>query len=211
MNEEFATELRQKFPYFSADLTEKVLQHGSYAELNGGAEILRKGQYVKVIPLVLEGLIRVYSRFEDRELLLYYIEPAESCIMSFAASLQSAPSEVYADVAERSRTVLLPASEVREWVHQFPHLNELFFNQYNRRYLDLLQTVEQLLFNRMDERLIDYLKDRSRMHPEREYLKLRHRQIADELGTSREVVSRVIKKLERQGLIEQSDYGIKVL
>ena len=173
-------------------------------------QILREGEYVKVIPLVLEGLLKVVSSYEEKELLLYYIEPAESCIMSFSAGLWHFPSKVFAIAEEDTKAILLPVELVQEWVRIYPSLNDLFFQQFNKRYEDLLQTIHHVLFDKMDKRLYDHLKEKSSLLGE-DILDLRHHQVARELGTAREVVSRVLKKLEKENKVVQLEKGIKIL
>ncbi len=192
------------------DLRAEMEAHAILQEVPQGTEILREGQYVKVIPLVLDGLIKVYSRHEDKELLLYYIKSQESCIMSFAAGMKNEPSKIFAVAEEDTRVLLLPTDKVAQWVRQFPDVNQLFFQQYNIRYTDLLATIHQLLFDRMDKRILDYLVNKS-MLTGRNPIKISHRQIAGELGTAREVVSRIMKKLENDGKIKQEANMIEIL
>lgn len=192
------------------DLRAEIEAHAILQEIPQGTEILREGQYVKVIPLVLEGLIKVYSRHEDKELLLYYIKSQESCIMSFAAGMKNEPSKIFAVTEEDTRVLLLPTDKVAQWVRLFPDVNQLFFQQYNIRYTDLLATIHQLLFDRMDKRILDYLVNKSILTG-RNPIKISHRQIAGELGTAREVVSRIMKKLENDGKIRQEANMIEIL
>ena len=156
-------EITDLFPQFDPDLISEIIEHGTILELEENTEILREGQYVKVIPIVLEGLIKVFTRHEDRELLLYYIQPKESCIMSFAASLKNEPSKIYATTEEKTQALLLPVDFVNKWIVQYPDINQLFFQQFNHRYKDLLETINHVLFNRMDIRLYDYLREKSRI------------------------------------------------
>ena len=179
-------------------------------ELPADLEILREGQYVKVVPIVLDGLIKVFSRYEEKELLLYYIQPNESCVMSFSACMSNAPSKVIAVTEEPTTAMLLPVEKVPGWVAQYPQLNELFFQQYGTRYSDLLNTIHHVLFNKMDVRLLDYLREKVTLTG-RNPLKMTHRQIANELGTAREVVSRVMKKLEAEGAVQQQGTSIHLL
>lgn len=192
------------------DLRAEMEAHAILQEVAQGTEILREGQYVKVIPLVLDGLIKVYSRHEEKELLLYYIKSQESCIMSFAAGMKNEPSKIFAVAEEDTRVLLLPTDKVAQWVRRFPDVNQLFFQQYNIRYTDLLATIHQLLFDRMDKRILDYLVNKS-MLTGRNPIKISHRQIAGELGTAREVVSRIMKKLENDGKIRQEANMIEIL
>lgn len=192
------------------DLRKELEAHAILKEVPQGTEILREGQYVKVIPIVLEGLIKVFSRHEEKELLLYYIKPQESCIMSFSAGMKNEPSKIFAVTEEDTSALLLPTDKVAQWVRAYPEVNQLFFQQYNLRYSDLLTTIHQLLFERMDKRLMDYLANKSLLTG-RNPIKISHRQIAGDLGTAREVISRIMKKLEHDGKIRQEANTIEIL
>lgn len=204
------TDLSKLITPLHPDLRKELETHAILKEVPQGTEILREGQYVKVIPIVLEGLIKVFSRHEEKELLLYYIKPQESCIMSFAAGMKNEPSKIFAVAEEDTTALLLPTDKVALWVRDYPEVNQLFFQQYNLRYSDLLTTIHQLLFERLDKRLLDYLANKSLLTG-RNPIKISHRQIAAELGTAREVISRIMKKLENDGKIRQDANTIEIL
>ena len=191
-------------------LLETMEAAGTIQTIPANTEILRAGQYIKVIPVVLEGLVKVFSSYEDRELLLYYIKPQESCIMSFSAGLNNTPSQVYARTEDQTIALLLPTDHVNRWTKSHPDINRLFFNQFNIRYIELLDTINHLLFDKMDKRLYDYLKEKLAL-THRPILKMSHREIANDLGTAREVITRVIKKLESEEKVLQTSDGIKLL
>jgi CRP/FNR family transcriptional regulator len=202
-------ELQKHLPGFPRDVLEDIATHGALKEVPAGMEIVREGQYIKAIPIVLEGLVKVFTRTEDKELLLYYIGPAQSCIMSFSSGLSQAPSRIYAITEEPALLLLLPTVKLQQWVKQYPAVNELFYQQYNLRYTEMLDTIQSLLFGRMDHRLYTYLQEQARLKGTAVLL-LRHKQIATDLGTAREVVTRVLKKLEQEGKIRQTEGGIEV-
>lgn len=204
-------ELKSILPgFYESELIDKIIENGVIMDFVSNTEILREGQFVKMIPIVLEGLIKVYNRFEDKDLLLYYIQPGESCIMSFAASMQNDPSKVYAITEEDSKVLLIPVELSSAFVKQYPYYTDLFFRLYNQRYADLIDTINHLLFHKLDQRVIDYLKERQQLKNQK-ILKLTHRQIAHELGTAREVISRILKKLEADHKLVQHANGIEVL
>lgn len=204
------SKISQALAYLNPALVSEIMAHSIVKELPKEKEILSEGQYVKVIPLVIEGLIKVFTRHQEKELLLYYIRPNESCIMSFAASLKNEPSKVFAITEENTLALLLPVDKVSGWTKQFPDINSLFFQQYNLRYSELLDTIHHLLFNKMDKRLIDYLKEKVMLTNQNPF-KISHRQIANELGTAREVISRTMKKLETDKLVKQHSNRIEIL
>ena len=120
-------EINDALPHLNLTLREEIQEFSFIKALPKNTEILREGQYVKAIPLVIDGLIKVYTRYDDRELLLYYIRPKESCIMSFAANLNNEPSKVFAETEEDTKVLLLPISKIPYWTKQFPEMNTLFF------------------------------------------------------------------------------------
>ncbi len=196
--------------FLNHDLISEILEASEIKDITSDSEILREGQYVKVIPIVIEGLIKVFSNFDDKELLLYYIKPGESCIMSFAASLNNERSKVFAVAEKNTKVLLLPIEKVPFWINKFPSLNSLFYQQYNLRYSELLDTISHVLFDKMDKRLYDYLQKKTLL-VKRNLIKISHRQIASELGTAREVVSRIMKKLENEGKVKQYSNSIEIL
>lgn len=197
-------------PQLNRSLVKEITDAALIKELPENTEILREGQYINAIPVVNKGLIKVFTRHEDKELLLYYIRPNESCIMSFSAGMRNEPSKVFAVSEEETTLLLLPVGRVRQWVRDSPDINSLFFQQYNLRYMELLNTIHDVLFEKMDKRLYDYLREKlalTNTNP----LKISHRKIAGEMGTAREVVSRVMKKLENEGKIKQHTNSIEIL
>lgn len=198
------------FKDLDPQLTQEMQENSTVVEVPKNAEVMREGQYVKSVPFVTKGLIKVFSRNEDKELLLYFIKPGESCIMSFDACLKNTPSKVYASAEEKSTVLLLPAEQVLTWMKKFPELNSVFIQQYNIRYNELILMVNELLFEKMDQRLFKYLKKKVDIE-QKNPVKISHRKIASDLGSAREVISRVIKKLESEGRIVQLSSGIKVI
>jgi CRP/FNR family transcriptional regulator len=202
--------LNQILPNLNPQLTTEIINYSNVAEVPKNTEVMHEGQYVKAIPIVTKGLIKVFTRHEDKELLLYYIKPGESCIMSFDACLKNTPSKVFASSEENSTVLLLPTEHVFRWMKEYPEFNSLFFLQYNIRYSELLDMINQLLFEKMDKRLLEYLKAKAKLTGKNP-VKISHRQIANDLATAREVVSRVVKKLENEGKVIQLATEIKIV
>ncbi len=203
-------EIKKYLPVFTEELMSEIANYGLIKEIPEGVEILKEGQYIKAIPIVLEGLVKVFTRMEEKELLLYYIGPAQSCIMSFSAGMSNAPSRIFAFTEDASIILLLPSDKLGKWVKQYPAINELFFQQYNLRYTEMLDTINSLLFDKMDQRLYNYLLEKSKLKGEK-ILTVRHKQIAGELGTAREVITRVMKRLEQEGKVRQLPEGIQII
>jgi CRP/FNR family transcriptional regulator len=202
--------IRKHLPFLEDALLLEMAEGGEWIELDAGIQILREGQYVKVIPIVLKGLVKVFTQAENRELLLYYIRPSESCIMSFSAILNNDPSKIFAITEEPSQMLLIPAEKISQWLRTYPKLNSLFYQQYDHRYAELIETIQQLLFNRLDQRIYDYLLELGKVKSS-SLIQVKHRQIATDLGTSREVITRTLKKLEKENKVRQTEKGIQII
>ena len=203
-------EILKQIGFLGPDLSRAIIENCKLVEIAAETEIVKEGQYIKYIPIVIKGLVKVTTRQEDKELLLYYIQPNESCVMSFSASLKNDKSKIFAITEEDSSMILMPSDNVLKWINEYPSLNKLFYHQYNLRYLDLIETINHLLYQRLDKRLYDYLKEKVRLTGRNPYI-ISHREIAYELGTAREVVTRVLKKLESEQKIRQQKSGIQIL
>ena len=191
-------------------MLDEILDKSTLKSIHKYTEILREHQYVKVLPIVVEGLVKVYSRFDEKELLLYNIEPAQSCVMSFYAALKNTQSRVFAQTEKDSKILLIPVKFLPKWLRQYPDFNELFYNQFNLRYSELLDTISHLLLDKMDKRLYDHLKRKIELTNSLS-IKISHNQLAHELGTAREVITRVLKKLEIDEKITQNSGEIKII
>lgn len=189
-----------KVTFHQQDL-QKEFEAGQVKHLKAGDVMLRENSFVQSIPILTSGLLSVFRTDEDgKEILLYYIKPGESCIMSFLAGMNHDTSKVKAIAEEDSELVMIPVDKVSKWVHQYPEWTEYIFKLYQRRFEELLGVVNSLVFQKMDERLVNYLRKKSELSQQKE-LTITHQQIADELGTSREVISRLLKELEKDGMI----------
>jgi len=201
--------IRKQFPALETELLNEILAIADQLEIPADTPILNEGDYVHAVPLVLRGMIRVSRKEQDKELLLYYIRPGEMCIMSFSACCSNSGSMIVAGTAEPTEVLLLPSESVRKWLIRFPTLSTYAFSHYHSRYLDLIGTINEVLFNRLDERLMKYLNEKTNLLGTNS-LSITHQQIANDLGTAREVVSRLMKKLEKEGMIEQERNLVRV-
>lgn len=200
----------KQISFLGKALTDALLNISDTREFAPGTELVREGQYVKAVPLVIDGLVKVFTRKEDKELLLYYIQPKESCIMSFTASVRQEKSRIFA-VTENTTTVLLiPAEQVAGLVNDHPALNQLFYQQFDQRYSELIDTINTLLYDKLDKRLMDYLQEKVRISGHNP-VPVSHKEIAADLGTAREVISRLVKKLEHGHKLKQHSNSIEIL
>lgn len=161
-----------------------------------GEVILSIGQVVRVIPLMLEGTIKISRQDNNgKELLLYYMNAQESCAMTFTCCMQQYPSEIQATAETAVTFIAIPISVMDEWLIKFPTWKSFAMRTIRNRFNELLQAIDQLAFQKLDERLVHYLKEKSKATGST-LINLSHEEIASELASSREVISRLLKKLE---------------
>jgi CRP/FNR family transcriptional regulator len=173
--------------------------------------ILREEAYVKTLPIVLHGSLRVMRTDENgREILLYYIKPGESCIMSFLGGLHGETSKIRAVAEEDTELLLLPVEKLGLLLREYPEWLEYIFKLYHLRFEELLEVVNALAFKRMDDRLLDFLHTKSSLTNSRQ-LHLTHETLANEMGTSRVVISRLLKQMEEKQLVKLGRNKIELL
>jgi len=204
------SDIEKKFNYLGEALLTEILKHSDIVTFEPGTELVREGQFVKVVPLVLSGLVKVYTKTEEKELLLYYIKPDQSCIMSFSSAIHRDKSKIFALTEDVSSILLLPSDKINNWINAFPALNLLFYNQYDLRYNELIDTINNLIYNKLDKRILDYLQTKSKLSGKNP-IKISHKEIAKDLGTAREVVSRLIKKMDHEKILKQNHDHIEIL
>jgi CRP/FNR family transcriptional regulator len=202
-------EIENKFKYLGQALLKELLAVSVVKTFPPNSELVREGQYVKYIPIVLNGLVKVFTQFEGKELLLYYIKPEQSCIMSFSSCINNDKSKIFAITEEESNVLLIPSDKITKWVIDHPSINILFYQQYDLRYSELVDTIHQMLYYKLDKRLMDYLTEKIKVTGKNP-IKISHKEIANDLGTAREVVSRLVKKLEKQNLLKQYHDSIEL-
>jgi CRP/FNR family transcriptional regulator len=173
-----------------------------------GSQIYREGDACSGIAFVLSGNIRVYKIGQTgREITLYEIGPGETCILNASCILAGQSYPAHAAAVEDTELLLVPAAEFRRMVSGHEMMREFVFSLLSRRLSGVMELVEEVAFGRMDERLTDYLVERSAD----DRLETTHQRIASDLGTSREVVSRLLKDLERAGKVRLSRNEIVLL
>ncbi len=187
--------------FVSGQLREKLVAAGSTKVFPEGNTILTENAFIRAIPIVLSGSIRVMRSDEDgREILLYYIRPGESCIMSFLGGLHHDTSKVKAVAEEETEVLFIPIDKVSLFIREFPEWLDYIFKLYHKRFEELLGMVNAVAFKKMDERLLSLIRKKAALNNSQN-LSVTHIQLANELGTAREVVSRLLKQLETEGLI----------
>lgn len=195
----------------SGRMREILADAGVTKTFSEGDVILRENAYIQAIPLVSKGSIRVMRTDPDgREILLYYITAGESCIMSFLGGLHHDTSKIKAIAEEPVEILFIPVERMRQLMREYPEWLDYIFRLYHKRFEELLDVVNAIAFRRMDERLLDFIRRKSEVTNSRT-LQLTHEQIAQELGTARVVVSRLLRQLEENGTVKLERNKISLL
>ena len=182
-------------------IKEKLKDYGFIKTFAEGDIILNENTFIKAIPIVTRGNIKVMRTDEDgREILLYYIKAGESCIMSFLGGIHNDTSKVKAVAEEPSEILFIPIDKVTLLIKDYPEWLDYIFRLYHKRFEELLEVVNSVAFNKMDERLLNFIKKKCEL-TNAHTLYITHEQLANELGTARVVVSRLLKQMEENKLV----------
>jgi len=196
---------------FESDLVKEIEASGNLKHFTAGDIIVNVNSYIKSIPVVLSGSIKVIRSEEDgREILLYYLTPGESCIVSILAGMKNETSKIQAIAEEDAEIMLIPADKAKEWVKKYPAWTEFIFDLYQKRFEELLDVVNSVAFQKVDARLLHLLRQKTQLYNSRE-ISVTHQQLADELGITREAASRVLKQMEKEKILHLSRNKIKLL
>ena len=199
------------FPDFEQKLVEEIEKDGTLKKLEPGEELVRPGIYVRYVPLVMQGSLKILRQDSDgKETFLYFLTKGDTCAMSLSCCTANRPSTVRAVAEEETELVLVPVDRLDTWLLLFPSWKTFIFQAYQRRFDDMLDAVDSLAFRRMDERIWRLLKKKAALQ-EKRYVYATHQELADELSTSREVVTRLLKKLEGMGKIKTHRNRIELL
>ena len=185
----------------SPDLIQKLLEHGIQKSYTAGDIVLNENSSIRSIPIVTRGSLKVIRTEEDgREILLYYIRSGESCIMSFLGGIHNETSKVRAEAEENAEVLFIPITKVSLFIKEYPQWLEYIFKLHHKRFEELLEVINAIAFKKVDERLLDLLKKKAELTGNTT-LSVTHEQLANELGTARVVVSRLLKQLEELGQV----------
>ena len=198
-------------PNIDAEMKQELMANGTIKNFKAGEIILQENSYIKTLPIVISGSLKVLREEEDgREILLYYITAGETCVMSFLGGINNDKSIVKAVVEEDSEILLVPIHNAQAWVSKYPSWCDFIFKLYHKRFEELLSVVNAMAFQKVDQRIFELLLKKQQLTGSNE-INVTHQQLADELGTAREVVSRLLKQLEREKRISLSRNKINIL
>lgn len=193
----------QHLPFFSEPAFREELLMCNVSVFKKGDVIVREGQYVKFLPIVLSGCIRVFQKKEDREILLYHVRAGETCTMSLAAAYFNNKSSSHGIVLEPADVLVFPAELVNKWQLKYPSWNRYVMEMFRTRYDQLINSFEALAFDRIAGRVMNYLLAKSHAEQTKQ-LTISHQQLASELGTTRVVISRILKEFEKEKKVKLS-------
>lgn len=196
-----ANSLKKIFPTFNDELINDIESKAIQQSYESGDVIMRTGQYINNTILVLKGQIKIYREGENGgEFFMYYLQPGQACAVSMICATKNQTSQITAKVVEDVELIMIPLTLMEKWMMKYRSWYEFVIFTYRTRFEEVLEVVDSIAFRAMDERLEFYLKRHAEACGCKE-LKLSHQEIATELNTSREVISRLLKKMEQRGLV----------
>lgn len=196
---------------FEEGLINEINQVGTLKEVPEGFKLMEIGDYIKSMPLLISGAIKILREDgEGDELLLYYLEKGETCSMTMTCCMGDSKSEIRAIAETDTKLIMIPVAKMEEWTAKYKSWRNFVFDSYHTRLNELLNTLDTIAFSKMDERLIAYLKEKARVNKSNS-IHNTHQEIAYDLHSSRVVISRLLKKLEQMGKIELHRNYLKIL
>ena len=202
--------IRSIFLDLGEDFLSNLNKHAITKAFPARKNIFAAGDRVFYMPILLKGLVKVYLFHDGKEILYYYMKPYDSCIMTFSTIFGNPISKIYASTEKSSEVLLLPVKKILEWITDYPQLNYFFHKEYDKRFQGIMEMVTQSIFLRLDQRILNLLHvkiEENGGYP----VKISHKEIANILGTAREVVSRIMKKYENQGIITKTKQHIRIM
>lgn len=196
---------------FEDDLLEEIIKVGELKHIKAGEKLIEIGDYIRSMPLLVSGAIKILREDDNGdELILYFLERGDTCAMTLSCCMGQSKSEIRAVAETNAEIIMIPVQKMDEWMRTYRSWQSFILQSYHNRMSELLEAVDTIAFLKMDERLLKYLKDKAMVNHNDE-IQVTHQQIAHDLHTSRVVISRLLKGLERTGEIALHRNNIKVL
>ena len=196
---------------FEEKLLEEIELVSTLRAFEEGDILIDFGDYIKYMPLLLSGAIKILREdFDEGELLLYFLEKGDTCAMTMACCLGETKSEIRAVAETKGEVVMIPVAKMEEWLGKYKSWRNYVFNSYNNRLKEMLMAIDNLAFMNMDERLYNYLLDKAQIN-KTDFIQNTHQEIAYDLHTSRVVISRLLKALENEGKIKLHRASIELV
>lgn len=203
--------LKKYFTNFDSQLIEEIEKNATIKSFEAGEILMRSGQYIKNTVLVMSGKVKIYREDEDGgEFFMYYLQPGQACAISMICATKQETSAIMAKIVEDAELLMIPLTLMEKWMSQNRSWYEFVVETYRSRFEEVLSVIDSIAFKAMDERLEFYLK-RHLETCDCNDVKLSHLEIATDLNTSREVISRLLKKMEQKGLVKLHRSHIEIL
>lgn len=203
--------LKQVFPDLEEGLYNEIVEHGIIKEVKAGETLLKVGQTIRSTMLILEGLVKLYREDDEgKEFFIYHLTAGQACSLSMVCAAKHETSEVLAKAVTDAMVLTIPLEFMDKWMSKYKSWYQFVITSYRNRFEELLNTIDAIAFKNMDERLIMYLKKHAAISNNK-IIPVTHAQIAVELNTSREVISRLLKKLAEKGLIHVNRQNIEII
>jgi CRP/FNR family transcriptional regulator len=199
------------FPSFEKALKTDLQQHGELRLFKEGEQLMRTGQYFRSTMLILHGLVKIYREDEDgSEFFMYYLQPGQACALSMVCATRQETSQVMAKAVKDTEVIAVPLQFMDEWMVKYKSWYHFVLETYRSRFEELLQTLDHIAFRAMDERLEFYLQQHVKALGA-PFIETSHQEIANELNSSREVISRLLKKMEQMGKLKLHRNAIEII
>ena len=205
-------ELKKSYNHLFEDaLINEIVQVGTFKEVPAGFKMMEIGAYIKAIPLLVSGVIKILREDTNGdELLLYYLEKGDTCSMTMTCCVGQTKSEIRAVVETDAKLIMIPVQKMEQWTANFTSWRNFVFESYHNRLNEMLHTIDSIAFDNMDQRLLNYLKEKARI-TQNKVIENTHQEIAYDLHSSRVVISRLLKKLENIGKIKLHRNYIQII
>ncbi len=193
-------EIKQIFPGLEADLYDEIANHSTVREVKAGETLLRMGQTIRSTMLILDGMVKLYREDDEgREFFIYHLDAGQACSLSMVCAAKHQTSEVLAKALTDATVLAIPLEFMEQWMTKYKSWYQFVITSYQSRFEEMLKTIDAIAFSNMDQRLEEYIKKQvARLGNN---LRITHQEIATDLNTSREVISRLLKKMEAKGWI----------
>ncbi len=203
--------IQKHFAFFEKDLQDQIAAVGEIKEFEPGDMLMKTGQNIRSTMLVLSGLIKIFREDEEgNEFFMYYLQPGQACALSMVCAIKQETSQIMAKTVTNSEVIAIPLTYMDQWMANYKSWYHFVISSYRDRFEDMLQTIDHIAFRNMDERLVFYLKQHQAI-TKSNMLGNSFTEIAQELNSSREVISRLMKKLAEKGMIKQHKSHVEIV
>lgn len=196
---------------FEKELLDEIIEVSKIVSIKKDDVLMDIGKYIKSMPLLISGAIKIMREdFDEGELLLYFLERGDTCAMTLACCMGDKKSEIRAIAENDGVVAMIPVGKMEEWMEKYKSWRAFVFESYNSRFNELLSAIDNIAFMKMDERLLNYLHEKSKIENTK-IINKTHKEIAYELNSSRVVISRLLKALENEGTVKLNRNTIEIL